>query len=154
MLLGSAFSLAHEFDLFEGDHQKLIATNSHGLTPKRRIHLQIRHRRAKHLLYVYINQLASRLGWPSLIPKLVPDSRAAVAETEHEQRWQRFMSTWVSLTRLVRTASDMLFPSSTIKQLLRSGKYLSSLEHFNFLLKSWKASEYDSLKSMSKDFLN
>lgn len=140
MLLGSALTLSHELGVSE---QRLldrdIPSQPYGTDEERRHaeFLELRRSRPRRLLYIYINQLASRLGWSSMIPRIISDSAEQPFGSETEKQWHSVMSRWISLTRLTKTASDMLFSPVTTDQLLRSGKYVTSLEHFGQLLQDW-----------------
>lgn len=111
--------------------------------------IELRRSRPRRLLYVYINQLASRLGWSSMIPRIISDSGEPSLGGEADRQWYNVMSRWISLTRLMKTASDMLFSPVTSKQLLRTGNYVTSLEHFGHLLQDWHK-EYDTLTGQYK----
>jgi hypothetical protein len=152
MLLGSALTLAHELGVSE---QRLlnrdIASQSYNSEEERRYaeFLELRRSRPRRLLYVYINQLASRLGWSSMIPRIISDSAGGSFGCNSEKQWYSMMSRWISLTRLMKTANDMLFSSVTTKQLLRSGNYVTSLEHFGQLLQDWHT-DFLTVKGTSK----
>jgi hypothetical protein len=140
MLLGSALTLAHELGVSDQRLQNRDLSSVDFQTDNERRHaefLELRMSRPRRLLYVYINQLASRLGWTSMIPRIISDSAEQLLGGEAEKQWYNVMSRWISLTRLMKTASDMLFSSITTKQLLRTGNYVTSLEHFGHLLQDW-----------------
>ena len=142
MLLGSALTLAHELGVSE---QRLlnrdVSSQPYNTDDERRYaeFLELRRSRPRRLLYIYINQLASRLGWSSMIPRIISDSAEQTFGSETEKQWYNVMSKWISLTRLMKTANDMLFSSVTAKELIRSGNYVTSLEHFGQLLQDWDA---------------
>ncbi|KAH6703103.1 C6 transcription factor [Leptodontidium sp. MPI-SDFR-AT-0119] len=147
MLLGSALTLAHELGVSDQRLQKRdISAESFTSDKQKRDaeFVELRQNRPRRLLYIYINQLASRLGWTSMIPRIMSDSAQQHFGSEAEKQWHNVMSRWISLTRLMKTASDMLFSPITTKQLLRSGNYVTSLEHFGHLLQDW-LKEYTSL---------
>jgi hypothetical protein len=150
MLIGSALSLAHELGIF--DHAEPEETGPHtGL-------LRQRQRRVRKLLYVFVNQLASRLGCSSMMPRTISHSILTAAPAQYandkDSQWHVIMSCWIELTRLMKSASELLFPSRQLtRDLLRSGKYISSLEHFQPLLEQWKTS-YLHLISMSSPSLS
>jgi hypothetical protein len=142
MLLGCALTLAHELSVFEDEDVKTSAENvDAALQKSRRLRL-------RSLLYVYINQLAARLGHSSLLPQssYLPmiDRSLSTSHTEEERQWQRLMTSWIELTKLMRSVSSMFFPSvSFTRQLLSSGNYLGLLEHFRPLLSSWREKHLD-----------
>ncbi|KAG0158155.1 hypothetical protein PDIDSM_5668 [Penicillium digitatum] len=72
--------------------------------------MAIRWQRVQRLLYVYINHT-----------------------------WLTFMDSWIELTKLAKSVTDMFFPSAAFaRQLLHSGRYVGLLEHFRPLLNQWK----------------
>ena len=146
MLMGSALSLAQELGLFEDNantdkDQRSYPGSSSEFLVLRRI-------RARKLLYVLLEQLSWRLGCTSMIPqslnhalmeKIPVDSATGAVE-----QWQSFMSAWVELTKLARSVSDTIYPSAaTTKSLLRTGRYIGLLEHFQPLLTSWRKKYLD-----------
>jgi hypothetical protein len=147
MVLSCALSLANELGLFdeEDNNEGTVADRSqHELrTAQRKVWL------AK-LLYVYQEQLASRLGRRSMMPSGV--SHAAVftdgSRISHRERDGRtpFITAWTRLTKITRSVSDLLFPTaSTTSQLLRSGRYVSMTEHIETLLSAWRKDHEESL---------
>ncbi|PVH87269.1 hypothetical protein DL98DRAFT_649544 [Cadophora sp. DSE1049] len=147
MMLGSALSLAHELGVSDQRLQNRDLSSQTFETEKQREDaefVELRQTRPRRLLYIYVNQLASRLGWTSMIPRIISDSAEQTFGTEAERQWHNVMSRWISLTRLMKTASDMLYSPVTTKQLLRSGNYVTSLEHFGHLLQDW-LKEYEDL---------
>ncbi|KAH7073944.1 hypothetical protein BKA63DRAFT_44711 [Paraphoma chrysanthemicola] len=149
MLMGCALSLAQEVGLFEDnasiDKDVVSYTN---FTPE---FLVLRRIRARKLLYVLLEQLSWRLGCTSMIPqslnhalmeKIPVDSATGAVE-----QWQSFMSAWVELTKLARSVSDTIYPSAaTTRSLLRTGRYIGLLEHFQPLLTSWRKKYLDPCK--------
>ncbi|KAL5121458.1 hypothetical protein ACEQ8H_000530 [Pleosporales sp. CAS-2024a] len=149
MLMGCALSLAQELGLFEDnasiekDHVSYPNFTSE--------YLVIRRIRARKLLYVLLEQLSWRLGCTSMIPqslnhalmeKIPVDSATGAVE-----QWQSFMSAWVELTKLARSVSDTIYPSApTTRSLLRTGRYIGLLEHFQPLLVSWRKKYLDPCK--------
>jgi hypothetical protein len=100
---------------------------------------KVRRMRVRMLLYVYVNQLATRIGCTTLlsenITQSVLDKSSLPQMTESEKRWHAFMTSWVGMTKLMETISDMFFPSAAItRQLLLSGRYKSLLRHFQPIL--------------------
>jgi len=140
MLLGGALTIGHEIDLYEdsGDTNANIATEGIDLTYS--AYILLRRRRLKRLLFVYISQLASRMGLS--IPK-TPfhtsiSSMLSGLDTTQDGQWHSHMKSWVELTRLVRTSSEFLFPSKAVtRELVKSGRYSEFLEHFRPLLEQW-----------------
>jgi hypothetical protein len=63
------------------------------------------------------------------------------------EQWQSFMSAWVELTKLARSISDTIYPNTaTTRSLLRTGRYIGLLEHFQPLLVSWRKKYLDPCK--------
>jgi hypothetical protein len=141
MMLGSAVALSHEHDLphnVSGSKQTHESENQEEVT---QTSLQLRTHRSIRLLFIYINQLASRVGCSiSKIPfhSELRDVIYCTVESV-EAGWHDIATAWIDLTRLGRSASDMLFPTGAAKNdLLHKGRYLELLSHFQNLLQQWK----------------
>ena len=142
MLLGCALTLSHELGVSDQRLQNREVSSEYFANEDDRRYaefLESRRSRPRRLLYIYINQMASRLGWTSMIPRIISDSGEQNFGSQSEKQWYSIMTRWISLTRLTKTASDMLFSHATTKQLLRTGNYVTSLEHFRELLQDWYA---------------
>lgn len=167
MLLGNALALAYELGVFDEIDEPTSQTPSHATESPDGFRL--RFQRIQKLLLVYVLQLASRLGWTSMIPRHIthavrhklnsqaPSPCASISvssgptsgpsglrgaggrwESEDELQDVVFHS-WVDLTMLMKSSGELLFPSrSATKNIMRSGKYVSLLEHFQPLLREWK----------------
>ncbi|KAF7506937.1 hypothetical protein GJ744_011068 [Endocarpon pusillum] len=143
MLLGTALTLAHELGVFDDD-EKAISTASPMESKMDPGNVQMRKLRMRKLLYVYINQLASRLGCLSMFPQNLTQAAMATASPLTD-KWQSHMSSWIELTKLVKSASELFFPSPLVtRQLLSSGRYSSLLDHFIPLLEQWRRKHLDS----------
>lgn len=142
MLLGSALSLAHELGIFEvGDKEPDPLSESEGLMPSDQ--MKFRRQRVQRLLYVYINQLAWRIGCISLMPQSLNHAIIGGQATRELSRsgdgWFTFMDSWMDLTKLAKSVTDTFFPSvSFARQQLHSGRYIDLLDHFRPLLTQWK----------------
>jgi hypothetical protein len=142
MLAGCALSLAQELGIFE-DRDKDAYRDWSMYPPGEERRVEQRHRLRK-LLYLYIEQLSSRLGCESIMPQslshnlsVAPCSTVSVYRST--DNWLPFMSAWIELTKLVKSVSDMLFHSpSFTNHLLQSGRYITLIEHFQPLLSAWK----------------
>lgn len=156
MLLGSAFSLAHELGIFEPEEREPDPSDHH--IPALIMHNRVRKQRVQQLLYVYINQLASRIGCMSLMPQNLNRAISNINAPnlpENKSEWTTFMDSWMDLTKLTRSVNDMLFPSvSFAKQQLHSGRYIDLLDHFRPLLTQWRARHLDSPTGLSSNFVN
>lgn len=142
MLLGAALSLSHELGIYETDDNKRgWSTAYEGLIPSQQI--QLRRQRVQRLLYVYINQLAWRIGCASLMPQSLNHAilnRQSSRNLKHyNDQWLAFMDSWMELTKLAKSVTDMFFPSADFaRQQLRNGRYIDLLDHFRPLLTKWK----------------
>lgn len=146
MLMGCALSMAQELGLFEDNSN--IDKDQLSYPNQTAEFLILRRIRARKLLFVFIEQLSWRLGCTSMIPqslnhalmeKLPVDSTTGAVE-----QWQSFMSAWVELTRLARSVSDTIYPNATFtRNLLRTGRYIGLLEHFQPLLLNWRKKYLD-----------
>ncbi|KAF1997171.1 C6 transcription factor-like protein [Amniculicola lignicola CBS 123094] len=146
MLMGCALSLAQELGLFEDNSN--IEKDLMSYPKFTQEFLVLRRIRARKLLFVFIEQLSWRLGCTSMIPqslnhalmeKIPVDSRTGAVE-----QWQSFMSAWVELTKLARSVSDTVYPSASFtRNLLRTGRYIGLLEHFQPLLTTWRRKYLD-----------
>lgn len=140
MLLGNALSLSHELDIFSDQDDLPVdvidSTSELSFTN----FLRLRRHRVGKLLFVYISQLASRIGC-SLPRTPFHDSVLSSLqnpESKVDHEWHEYMTSWIELSRLIRTSSDFLFPSKKVTQeLIRSGRYAAFLGHFRPLLSQW-----------------
>ncbi|KAM5464482.1 hypothetical protein MauCBS54593_006997 [Microsporum audouinii] len=157
MLLGSGLTLAHELGIFDTDDSRaksLISSpeaENQGFPLDETMNFP-RHR-IRQLLYVFINQLASRLGCMSLMPQSLNHSIAAPSsQNTGIDEWQSFMNSWIELTKLAKSVTDMFFPSATFtRQQLHSGRYIGLLDHFRPLLSQWRQKHLDT-KHLSRPF--
>jgi hypothetical protein len=140
MLLGLATTLAHELGVFENADNEDV----HGLSPTDLTHLRVR-----RLLFLYVNQLSLRLGCTTILPQNhcqainFPSKSLSQSNTGTSEK-EEIVTLWIEITKLLKTASEMFFPSkSATRQLLRSGRYVSLLEHFQPLLAQWHKSYTD-----------
>ncbi|KAJ5506496.1 Peptidase T2 asparaginase 2 [Penicillium expansum] len=153
MLLGCALSLAHELGIFETD-----GSTSPADEPEWRDQMAIRWQRVQRLLYVYINQLAWRIGCMSPIPQslnhAILGGRKPQGLSLPGSTWLTFMDSWIELTKLAKSVTDMFFPSAAFaRQQLHSGRYIGLLEHFRPLLNQWK-DKYLQPQVLDKAFYN
>jgi Fungal Zn(2)-Cys(6) binuclear cluster domain len=141
MLLGTAFTLAHELGVFDDEEKE---NNGSQTGPKPDVNtFRMRKLRMRKLLYVYINQLASRLGCSSMFPQNL--TQATMAPAADPDVWQSHMSSWIELTKLSKSASELFFPSASVtRRLLGSGRYTTLLDHFVPLLEQWRRKHLDS----------
>lgn len=140
MVISCAISLGNELGIFDertADDARGGQLNHHELRT-----LEQKSWLGK-LLYVYQEQLSSRLGRrPIMAPGT---SHAALCATspgttpsERRRAWTPFIIAWTRLTKILRSISDLLFPSaSATGQLIRSGRYTTMTEHIESLLTTW-----------------
>ncbi|PNP73376.1 hypothetical protein FNYG_13274 [Fusarium nygamai] len=143
MLLGMANNLGYELGIFSGQ------TGDVGPP----VHAEVlRGRRAQKLLYNYLTQTATRLGYPSVFPESisVTASRLSMSDTSEpvDQSWMSYMDLSLELTQLSRTASSMFFHSAAHLQTQVLGDhYVDLLEHFSLSLSKWQ----EKFNSLSQD---
>ena len=131
MLLGLATTLAHELGVFEEpdpeDHQ-------YKLVPETRI-------RTQRMLFLYVNQLALRIGCTSFLPQSLSLSLTAPMTSQSDAATldrDSFISQFIEITKLRKTTTEMFFPSrSATRQIMNSGRYITLLEHFQPLIAQW-----------------
>lgn len=141
MLLGSALSLAHELGVFEAEDKELDNSGYEGFISSDQ--LKHRRQRVQRLLYVYINQLAWRIGCMSLMPQSLNHAILGGQKNRELSRsgdeWLTLMDSWMDLTKLAKSVTDLFFPSVEFaRQQLHSGRYIGLLDHFRPLLTQWK----------------
>ncbi|KAH0558434.1 hypothetical protein GP486_004913 [Trichoglossum hirsutum] len=163
MLLGNALALSFELGVFDD----IDDTTSFGGEVYRPEFESLAYRRRAHrvqkLLLVYVTQLSGRLGWTNMVPRHISKSaffktpgqsfgerqqaqqkhKGELPETDGEQ--EDTMTAWIELTTLLKSGNELLFPSrKQTRELIRSGKYVAMLEHFQPLLRSWR-NDFDKL---------
>lgn len=168
MLLGNALALAYELGVFDEIDEAAAVPAADA--PATETAFRLRFSRIQKLLLVYVLQLASRLGWTSMIPRHITHavrhklnsqapSPASVSSgpppvsSRPSTRWESedelqdvIFHSWVDLTMLMKSSAELLFPSRSVtKSIMRSGKYVALLEHFRPLLREWKR-EFESLR--------
>ncbi|KAH8588834.1 hypothetical protein B0O99DRAFT_524363 [Bisporella sp. PMI_857] len=153
MLVGAATTLAHELGIFSDQDAFSRVSDENNVSKVRRM-------RVRMLLYVYVNQLAMRIGCTTLLPETAPplmrDRSPSPLMTTQVQQWQTIMSCWYEMTKLMETVTDMCFPSADItRQLLLSGRYNSLLNHFQPLIKQIyaKANKLEGISDSMHDLL-
>ncbi|KAF3919303.1 hypothetical protein ABW21_db0200990 [Orbilia brochopaga] len=174
MLLGNSLALAYELGVFdENDDDSSVrpiggVESSHPAASK----LVARPSTAtvQRILVISVMHLASRLGWTSMIPRHISVTvlfRGKQRSPFLQQQLQKgsqdpvdvdeppsltatpvqdlVLQSWVELTSLMKSASELLFPSrKATKAVLQTGRYSQLLEHFQPLLSSWRR-EFDNL---------
>ncbi|WEW54851.1 hypothetical protein PRK78_000277 [Emydomyces testavorans] len=147
MLLGSGLTLAHELGIFDADDSRARSMISSPEMEGQGSDINLRRYRIQQLLYVFINQLASRLGCMSLMPQslnhsvLLPLSQPSLQAGDE---WHSFMNSWIELTKLSKSVTDTFFPSASLtRQQFHSGRYIGLLDHFRPLLCQWRQKHLD-----------
>lgn len=141
MVLGCAMTLANELGVFDPETQEDTLTDASCEFDRR---YSRRRTSIATLLYLYQEHLSSRLGLKSMMPQSISHSiipGGSLKSTSYENgEWSSFMTASTELTKIVRSITDVLFPSPVItKHLLQSGRYISMIEHFRSLLSNWEA---------------
>lgn len=143
MAMGVSMTLANELGMFNNEDASQTSFPE-GLSEYEK-RLQSRRVPLATILHTYQEQLSSRLGRKSMVPRSVvhgitfanlsKDFPGSIGDA-----WQSSMGAWTELTKLTRSITDMLFPSSIItKHLIQSGRYISMIDHFTTLLSAWEA---------------
>lgn len=138
MLIGMAFSLGHELDLFspaktgtaENSRSDDVFSKEQALTRSRLV----------KLLYVFADQYSARLGYTSMVCPSLSHAVALKSPSTNLDKdpWNSFMMAWIELTRLAKSVSDMLYAGEdNTQRLLKSGRYVSLLQHIQGLLSQW-----------------
>lgn len=137
MVLSSALALSHELGIFRSTTENvpltkdtsLGRTSTNGLQlgdsnlesvaktasgPDAELyleHLERRKRRLPPLLFVFVNQLASRIGCTSpMAVDLGAEVWARLINSAENREWVAFMASWVELTRLTMGIINQYFP--------------------------------------------
>lgn len=133
MLLGLATNLAYELGILSSAHQG----DASGLNIAER-----RKFRAQKLLYTYMTQTATRLGYQTVFPEsisiVVARSSMRHIDDEAQVSWNTHMDAYSELTRLSKVASTMFFQSKNhLEAVLQNDNYPDLLEHFLASLSTW-----------------
>jgi hypothetical protein len=96
------------------------------------------------LLYLFEEQIASKLGCKPILPEGMLHAMSCMRPLQlgvkkKGEDWNLFVHAWMELTKLVRSVSDVMFSSPTVtRHLLETGGYVRVVEHFKPLLSNWK----------------
>jgi hypothetical protein len=165
MLLGNALALSFELGVFDDIDD---TTSLGGETYRPEFESPAYRRRAyrvQKLLLVYVTQLSGRLGWTNMVPRHISNSAffktpgQSFGGGQHipqkhkeglpgaDDELEDTMAAWIELTTLLKSGNELLFPSrKQTRELIRSGRYVAMLEHFQPLLRGWRH-EFDKLNS-------
>ncbi|KAF3906676.1 hypothetical protein ABW20_dc0110064 [Dactylellina cionopaga] len=174
MLLGNSLALAYELGVFdESDEDSAVrpiggVENNHPSASK--LVAKPSTATVQRILVISVMHLASRLGWTSMIPRHISvtvlfrgKQRSPFLQQQLQNGSQEpvdadeppsltatpvqdlVLQSWVELTSLMKSASELLFPSrKATKTVLRTGRYTQLLEHFQPLLRAWRR-DFDNL---------
>ncbi|EGX43705.1 hypothetical protein AOL_s00215g441 [Orbilia oligospora ATCC 24927] len=174
MLLGNSLALAYELGVFDENDEDNAnrpiggVENNHPSASK--LVAKPSTATVQRILVISVMHLASRLGWTSMIPRHISVTvlfRGKQRSPFLQQQLQNgapepvdadeppsltatpvqdlVLQSWVELTSLMKSASELLFPSrKATKMVLRTGRYTQLLEHFQPLLRAWRR-EFDNL---------
>ncbi|KAK1460359.1 hypothetical protein CMEL01_03358 [Colletotrichum melonis] len=136
MLLGLAANLAYELGILSSGQRADYTASKVA---------DCRKFRARKLLYAYMTQTATRLGYSSVFPESVSiaASRSSMKDMDHSSQasWASYMDIYLEFTRLSKVASSMFFQSvEHLEGLLQSDGYPDLLDHFLSSLTNWKVS--------------
>lgn len=147
MLVGLATTLAHELGVFRLVDEAENAQSTPTASSKLRI---------RRLLYLYGTQLSLRIGCTSIFPQealqdIGQTDRLDQSTMPHPNRDREvILSKWIDITRMLATVADVFFSSSSAtKQMLRTTRYLTLINHFQPLLDSWYK-DYEQMSYPSK----
>ncbi|CAI6027401.1 unnamed protein product [Clonostachys chloroleuca] len=145
MLLGCAGALANELGIFQPPADDFVGEKS-----SREQYLIMRRMSLAKLVYVCQQHTSARIGFtytpsqniPHVI-SMVPSSPAAGLSAD-DREWHTLLTARVELAQILRSVVDVVLPSSLVmSELIRSGRYVGMLDHFDALFTSWKNSHLD-----------
>jgi hypothetical protein len=157
MLLGSAIALGHGIDLINpiSKADDSATRETHEAAGKNYVR---RRDRLRRLLFIYITQLACRVGC-SISKQPFHSAMDTVIhgpDVSSEPEWHDFVTCWIDLTRLARSSSEILFPVNPADDFLFNNcRYVELRDHFCSLLLQWldKYKAISSKVSSSEPFL-
>jgi hypothetical protein len=134
MLLSTAQALAFELGVF--DLKDLSGQES--------VEEQMRKRRVRRLIIVYITQSSGRLGIPSMLPldkwsgDIEPLSPQDASDVDLST--DRMQDLWVQISRIMSLSNSDLFPSKEkSSELIQTGRYKERIAEFIPRLQAFKA---------------
>ncbi|KAI5781697.1 hypothetical protein DFH27DRAFT_488263, partial [Peziza echinospora] len=150
MVLGTALTLTHELGIFDTlpDESPAAITKLTTNTSSTSAHdpsepPPYRAARLRKLCYIYLLSLSTRLNWSSPLDHnstLLSIVRKNITETAgFSRKWHKIMSLYLSLTLIVKTATDKLFLTKTrTREVVRSGEYVFLVQDLGRTLASWE----------------
>lgn len=148
-LLGVALNLASEARIFSDEPLDSLGFDTRQAT---------RFYRTRKLLYIYVAQMASRLGCTSILPENL-NFNSTFRPQDNEPRgrwWDTWMTLWLDLTKLMNSAFVCFSPSGPAMKQVIAGNYdllhldwIPSLAHWNERFKSHSSGKDKHLQSSS-----
>jgi hypothetical protein len=123
MLLSTAQALAFELGVFD---QKNGSGNSNESVAE-----QVRKRRVRRLILVYVTQSSGRLGIPSMLP--LPQWEHDVGPTHNTDNGliDRMQDCWIGISKIMYQSNQFMFASKEqTSELIRSGRYREQIAEF------------------------
>lgn len=134
MLLSTAQALAFELGVF--DHKDDSKGAPESATE------QMRKRRLRRLILVFITHSSGRLGIPSMLPlpEWGQDPSSTTADMqEGDSDLDRMQDCWMGISKIVYQANHQLFASSEqTSELIRSGRYRERIDWFQPQLREFR----------------
>lgn len=171
MVLSSALALSHELGVFDDKKTTLprqylnssasnVAEGNQSDAKAYTEHLKIRRGRLPKLLFCFINLMSSRLGCTSFMSPFPSGAPLETNETlsgSHDPEWQLFMDRWTELTKLIKSATDTLFPLMTAEN---EDEFQSCLKEKQDMLSRWYIAVFSAgmyfvsrdIKSLNQEF--
>lgn len=145
MLLSTAQALAFELGVFDHKSEPKGAPES--------ISEQIRKRRLRRLILVFITHSSGRLGIPSMLPlsEWAQDIPPMTDLKDGDQDLDRMQDCWMAISKVVYQANHQLFASSEqTSELIRSGRYREQIDWFQPQLREFR----QRLDRVNSEFIN
>ena len=127
MLLSTAQALAFELGVFDQKN-----TSASGSEPASE---QVRKRRVRRLIIVYVTQSSGRLGIPSMLPlpqwshdiEPTPLKDATASDISID----RMQDCWIAISKIMYQSNQLLFASKEqTSELIKSGRYKERIAEF------------------------
>ncbi|XHG04565.1 hypothetical protein AWENTII_007825 [Aspergillus wentii] len=135
MLLSTAQALAFELGVFDQKSESKAAID----TPAE----QLRKRRLRRLILVYITQSSGRLGIPSMLPlpqwanDIQPFS--ATDSRSDDTTVDKMHDCWIGISKIMYQSNQLLFASNEqTSELIRSGRYRDQIDRFQPFLREFR----------------
>ncbi|KAL5343194.1 hypothetical protein BJX70DRAFT_210109 [Aspergillus crustosus] len=132
MLLSTAQALAFELGVFDQKTDKSLLDS-----PAE----QIRKRRLRRLILVYITQSSGRLGIPSMLPlpQWTDDIQPTPLTGSKANEIDKMHDCWLGISKIMYQSNQLLFASNEqTSDLIRSGRYREQIDKFQPFLREWR----------------